>query len=102
MNLLMNQQPVQLTSLVVREQGVLASSLDEGVTMLGDNPDEFFQLDAIGKSIWELLADPLPVAALCETLAEEFEVDQATCQRDVLAFLEQLHEKGLIKVSRGA
>ena len=98
----MNQQPLQLTSLVVREQGVLASALDEGVTMLGDNPDEFFQLDAIGKSIWELLAEPLSVSSLCETLAQEFEVDLAACQRDVLAFLEQLREKGLIKVSGGS
>ena len=98
----MNQQPLEFTSLVVREQGVLASSLDDqGVTMLGENPDEFFQLDAIGKSIWELLAEPLSVAALCEALAEEFEVDLATCQRDVLVFLEQLREKGLIRVSDG-
>ncbi|HUE70978.1 MAG TPA: PqqD family peptide modification chaperone [Pirellulaceae bacterium] len=101
-NLLMNQQPLQLTSLVVREQGVLASTLDEGVTMLGDNPDEFFQLDAVGKSIWELLDEPVSVLSLCGTLAQEFEVDPAACQRDVLAFLEQLREKGLIKVSGGA
>jgi hypothetical protein len=97
----MNHQPLQLTSLVVRDQGVLASALDEGVTMLGDNPDEFFQLDAVGKSIWELLDEPVSVLSLCETLAQEFEVDPAACQRDVLAFLEQLREKGLIKVSGG-
>ena len=97
----MNQQPLLLAHLVVRESGVLASSLDQGVTMLGENPDEFFQLDAIGKRIWELLAKPLPVEAVCQTLAEEFEVDLATCQRDVLVFLEQLRERGLIRVSDG-
>ena len=98
----MNQQPLQLTSLVVREQGVLASALDEGVTMLGDNPDEFFQLDAVGKNIWERLDEPVSVLSLCETLVQEFEVDPAACRRDVLAFLEQLREKGLIRVSGGA
>jgi hypothetical protein len=70
--------------------------------MLGESPDEFFQLDAVGKSIWEMLAKPLPVSTLCETLAQEFEVDLETCRRDVLAFLEQLREKDLIKVSGGA
>jgi Coenzyme PQQ synthesis protein D (PqqD) len=98
----MNPQPLQLASLVVREQGVLASTLDQAVTILGENPDEFFQLDAVGKRIWELLADPLSVGSLCETLAEEFEVDLTSCQRDVLGFLEQLRAKNLIQVADGA
>jgi hypothetical protein len=102
MNLPMSQQPLQLTSVVVRKSGVLVSAFDEGVTMLGDNPDEFFQLNAIGKSIWELLAEPVSVLSVCEALAQKFEVDPAACQRDVQAFLEQLREKGLIRVSGGA
>jgi hypothetical protein len=35
---------------------------------------------------------------LCEALAAEFAVDRATCERDVLAFLQELAGQNLIHV----
>jgi hypothetical protein len=93
----MERQPLQLSSLVTREEGFLTTPSEDGITMLGES-EEVYHLDVVGRRIWTLLEQPCPILAVCTALQEEFSVDPETCQRDVLAFLEKIREKGLIKV----
>jgi hypothetical protein len=77
-----------LTTVVDGE--LVAMSVEEGAC---------YGLNAIGTRIWELLADPRSVDSLCEQLTREFEVDDAVCRREVLAFLEQLRKEGIVSVT---
>ncbi len=94
----MEKPRLQPSSFLVREQSLLAAAAEEGVTMMGDNEGEFYRLDAVGKRIWILLEQPCSVSFVCEMLQAEFDVDPETCERDVVAFLEQLCEKGIVRV----
>jgi hypothetical protein len=42
--------------------------------------------------VWELLDDRLTGRELCESIVEEFEVEPAQAEADVLEFLRQLEE----------
>ena len=91
--------PIAGESIVSRRDGPLSNSLSETETVMLDiERGKYFGLRDVGKVIWEMLERPISVDSLCRRLLEEFEVDGATCQRDVRAFLEQLHEHGLVRV----
>jgi hypothetical protein len=94
----MEKQPLQPSSFVARDESLLTTASDEGITMIGDSQSEVYHLDAVGLRIWSLLEDPCSVSAVCQALQEEFSVDPETCERDVIAFLEQLRDKGLIQI----
>jgi hypothetical protein len=94
----MNKPPLQGSSFVARLESLLTAPSEGGITMIADSQDEIYRLDAVGERIWSLLEQPCAVSAVCKALEDEFSVDPETCERDVLAFLEQLREKGLIRL----
>jgi hypothetical protein len=66
--------------------------------MLDPRGSRYFALDAIGRRIWDLLAQPRQIDALCRTLTDEFAVEPETCRGDVLAFLEHLSDAELVSI----
>jgi hypothetical protein len=55
-------------------------------------------LDAVGARIWELIQDPRTVNEIRDALLEEYDVEMERCERDLLAFLDQLAAETLIEV----
>ncbi len=88
---------LQTESTVARNDAILFSDLDDSLVMMSIDNGEYYSINAIGKRIWTLLEKPLPVADLCETLLNEFEVDSLTCQQDVLVFINEMHALKVIK-----
>jgi hypothetical protein len=66
--------------------------------MLDVQQGKYFGLDGIGSDIWARMEAPLQVRDLCGQLVAAYAVDEKTCQRDVIALLEQLRDSGLIEV----
>ena len=58
--------------------------------MLEPRTGTYFALGAIGSEIWALLVEPTAIGVLCDRLCERFDVDEATCRRDVIEFVQQL------------
>jgi len=44
------------------------------------------------------MADPIPVASLCDALEVKYEVERTTLERDIIALLEKLVAEGLVSV----
>ena len=59
-------------------------------------------LDAVGLVVWNLMASPIAVGQIVDTLIAQYEVERARCERDLLALLAKLDERGLIQISDGA
>jgi hypothetical protein len=66
--------------------------------MLDPKASRYFGLDRIGRRIWDLIEEPVSVAALCTALQAEFDVAAERCIADVSAFLERLHKAQLVEV----
>ena len=58
----------------------------------------YFGLDAVGIRIWNLIRKPMAVKEIRDIIMKEYSVEYDRCERDLLAFLNQLAAKALIKI----
>ena len=90
---------IDLSSVVRRREGLLANELsDDEAVMLDVDRGMYFGVRVVGKAIWDRLEEQVRVEDLCSDLTEQFDVEPKRCEQDVLAFLEQLREQGLVEV----
>jgi coenzyme PQQ synthesis protein D (PqqD) len=87
-----------LETVIARRPDPLTAPVDDELVMLDTRKSVYFGLDRIGRRIWDLLDQPRPIGALCKTLEGEFDVSPETCRDDVLAFVGQMAEAGLVEV----
>lgn len=87
---------ITLESVVRRSSEVMASQVDNELVMMDIERGMYYALSAVGADIWERLAEPTKVADLCAQLQQEYAVDRATCEVDVLAVLNDMAENGLL------
>jgi hypothetical protein len=90
---------IESTSRVVRTEGIMTAPVDDEIVLLNMKGNNYISLDAIGRRIWELLETPIAVNELCQQLAEEFEGTQEQICADVLSFLAELEQEGLVRVA---
>jgi hypothetical protein len=89
---------VDLSSVVVQAEEILVSKIDDEVVMMSVEHGTYSGLDAIGSEIWSLLQSPRRVSEICDTLMQEYQVERRQCEKDVLAFLNDLALDHTIKV----
>lgn len=85
---------------VVRQiEDIVASDIDDEKVMMSIEKGCYYGLDPIGSRVWELIETPTRVSDLVDALLLKFDVDRQTCEQDVLAFLEELHDAGILQVA---
>jgi hypothetical protein len=72
--------------------------MDGEKVMMNIQSGKYYNLGQVGGRIWDLLTDPVPVRLLISKLLQEYDVEQAECEAQVHAFLEQLYREGLIRL----
>lgn len=82
---------------VVRSSEPLTARIDDEVVMLDTRQGCYFGLDRSGAVIWDLIADPRSVGDVCQELVERYDVPPETCRADVISFLTELADAGLIE-----
>ena len=87
---------ITLESVVRRSSDVMASQVDNELVMMDIERGMYYALNPVGADIWERLAEPQTVADICAQLMQQYDVDQATCEADVLAVLNDMAENGLL------
>src|SRR5438132_4315256 len=83
---------------VTRNPDLVSAEVGNEVVMLHLAKNAYYDADAIGADIWRRLATPIRVADLRDRLMERYHVDAATCESDVLAFLNHARREGLIQI----
>ena len=89
------------SSVVVVAKDQVSADLDGEAVVLGLDKSMYYGLGAVGSRIWDLVRESRSVADIRDAIVAEYDVDEATCQRDLLRFLEQLEAEGLLVVSDG-
>ena len=85
------------SALYTRSPGHRAVDMDGETVMMGLEQGEYYALRDTAASLWTHLEVPSDVDVLCERIAAEYEVDEAACRADVVAFLTDLLGRGLIR-----
>jgi hypothetical protein len=76
----------------------VSGDLDGKVVLLSIENGTYYNMNEVGSRIWALLERPTTVAALIDQLLAEFEVGRSACEKETIAFLEQLQKDHLLKV----
>ena len=87
-----------MDSFVTRSDRLIGNRVDNELVMIDLNSDNYYGLDPIATNIWEQITGPTRVSDLCDKLLEKYAVEKDQCQQDVLIFLEQMSEKGILNV----
>ena len=84
-------------SFVVVSDEQVSTSLGDETVILGMRDGVYYGLDAVGARVWALVASPQRVSDLVEAIGREFDVAPERCERDLLALLEELSERQLVR-----
>jgi hypothetical protein len=69
--------------------------VDRQAVLIRQNDPEAVILNEVGARVLGLIEERSPVGQMLDRMAEEFEVDRAVLERDVLAFLQELLDTGI-------
>src|SRR6476660_2448305 len=95
---LRSSMPIELSTVVARSKDQVSCNLDDEVALLNLKSTLYFGLDEVGACIWQALDEPQPACELCQVVLDRFEVEEAQCRQDVLAFLSKLEDAGLVEI----
>lgn len=91
-----------LDSTVAVSENQISTSIDETVVVLNYETGEYLGLHGVGPRVWELLQEAVTVRELVGTIADEYDATPNRCERDILAFLEELVEDDLVEIEDAA
>ncbi|MDQ1301198.1 MAG: hypothetical protein QG637_1119 [Chloroflexota bacterium] len=74
------------------------SKLDDEMLAIDAQAGYYYSLNESAGRVWEMIAEPVAVGAVCAQLRREFAVAPEACTRDVLGLLQGLHDAGLVQV----
>jgi hypothetical protein len=90
-----------LLSEVKRNGALLHAAVHDETLMMNMDSGTYYSVNEVGSRIWELLAEPMVLTELCARIVEEFDVEPKTCEAEVLAFVADLVDRGIVNVTRG-
>lgn len=86
-------------SIISKNSGLLASSLDKEIVMMSVENNEYYGLNKVGSRIWQIIETPTAVERIIDIMMKEYKIDRSTCTADVMEYLNELESKNLIRVS---
>jgi hypothetical protein len=89
-------------SIVVATSEQVSCPLGEESAILNLKNSMYYGMNPVGTRIWTLLKEPRSVEQLRDTLLNEYQVDAALCERDLLDLLGKMKSEGLIEVRSSA
>jgi hypothetical protein len=92
---------MDMSSVVVIAPERLSARMGEESVVLDLADGVYYGLDAVAARVWDLAKKPIAVAEIRDAIVSEFEVDAATCEKDLATFLSELAKKGMIEVTDG-
>lgn len=89
---------ITASSRVVVSHDQVSCDLDGEAAILNLATGVYFGLDSVAASIWQRLQEPVRVSSLCAALMDEFDVDAHTAEADLLTFLTEMRNEGLVEL----
>ncbi|HEX8744013.1 MAG TPA: PqqD family protein [Thermoleophilaceae bacterium] len=88
---------IDRSAVLRRSDDHVSAPLEEWLVMMDIDAGKYYLLDDVASFVWTRLAAPTPVEELVADLCTRYDVTPARCEADVLPFLTELHEKGLVQ-----
>jgi hypothetical protein len=96
-------EAITLNTVITRRTDLMTSELSETeLVMLNIARGSYYGMEDTAKVIWDNLSAPRSIAALVDYLLTSFAVDRETCEREVLAFINEMLKDELVHVVDGS
>lgn len=89
---------IKLDSIVIRNDEIAFAQMDGEIVMMNVDTGYYYNLGKLGSVIWYQLEDAIEVKALVQNLMDSYQVCRKECEEDVIGFLRELKQEGLIIV----
>ena len=89
-------EKLSLSSVISRREDIIAADMDGETVMMSVETGQYYNLGKIGGAIWSSLNEPLSIEALIVKLMDTYNVSRDQCETEVIAFLDDLQEQGLV------
>jgi hypothetical protein len=89
---------ITLQSKVIRSNEPVTAPVDDELVMADIDAGKYYGLNGGGTTIWKFLEKGISVEDLCKNLCNVYEVTNEQCSVEVLAFLKDLKDRGLINI----
>lgn len=89
-------------ALVQRSANQVACDMGSEVVVLDLTSGMYYGLDDLGARIWSLIEHPASLGAIRDAITADYDVDATTCERDILAFVQQMKSVGLVEIRNGS
>lgn len=90
---------IEPTTIVRRGKDIPFSQLDDELLAIDAQAGYCYSLNETAGRVWDLIATPLSLDAICAQLQREYTVDEATCERETITLLQGLCDAGLVQVA---
>lgn len=87
---------------VVQGKNNIVSEMGGEKVMLSIENGKYYNLGDIGGEIWDLMQEPIRIKQMVSNLMSKYNVEQTECEEQVISFLNQLNEEGLIEIATNA
>ena len=88
---------IDLDSVLVVPPQVMSRLVGDETILMDLSSGIYFGLDGVGKRIWETISDGQNLVEVAAVISSEYEVDEDRAQADVIEFVSELVERGLLK-----
>lgn len=78
------------TTILVRNSDLISTNMDGETVMMSIERGEYYGLGGIGGFLWDLLEKPISIESLIQAVCNEYEVEEAQCESDILHFADLL------------
>lgn len=92
---------ISASDMIVQDEAALCSALDDDLIMIDVANGKYLTVDTVGAAIWQLIARPITMTDLVERLADRYAASREQIHDDVLAFLDDLASRGLVRIVPG-
>ncbi len=77
-------------------QQVTGDLPDGDIVILSIRDGVYFGLNQVGGRIWKLIQRPISICGIHQALLDEYDVDPEDCYQEILSFISELYEHGLV------
>ena len=89
---------ITVESTVVVAPGLTAANLGDEAVLLDANSGRYYGLNELGARIFELARTPNSVSEIKALLLQEYKVEEAQLEADLLAFLRDMAQRNLVEL----
>jgi hypothetical protein len=85
--------------IVVASDQQVSSEFDSEAVVLELGKGVYYGLNAVAARVWTLVQEPVAATAIRDALLADYDVEPARCERELIALLDDMASRDLIRIS---